>query len=254
MKSRFHYIVADTPAAHAAYTDLTRDFPNTDADQADAIIVLGGDGTMLEALHKHALSDVPLYGVNLGTVGFLMNPLEGRNLNQLINQSQKIILHPLRMKVYDLDGKVSEAIAFNEVALFRQTYQSAHISISIDHNIRLEELVCDGVLVSTPAGSTAYNLSAHGPIVPLGQPILALTPISPFRPRRWRGALLPNSATIHFNVLDAKKRPVSATADFSEFRNIQTVSVWEDQTTSVTLLFDPGNGLQDRILSEQFLA
>lgn len=254
MTPKFHYVVAQTEAAQSAFESLARDFPDCGAENATTIIVLGGDGTMLEALHDHALSNTPIYGLNLGTVGFLMNAYNPTNLPARIEAAHNIHLHPLRMRAQTLSGETFEAVAFNEVALFRETRQSAHIKIEIDNVVRMDELVCDGVLVATPAGSTAYNLSAHGPIVPLTQPTLALTPISPFRPRRWKGALLPNTAHINLTIIDPDKRPVGATADFTEIRDVAHVNIWEDTNTTVTLLFDPGNGLQERILTEQFLA
>lgn len=250
--ARFHYVVGETQAARAAFENFTRTHPHTPPAEATHVVVLGGDGTMLEALHAFSTLPLPLYGLNLGTVGFLMNPFTADNLPARVAAALPITLHPLRMHARTLSGSTIDAMAFNEVALFRQTRQSAHIQIAIDDVVRLEELVCDGALVATPAGSTAYNLSAHGPIVPLTQPMLALTPISPFRPRRWRGALLPNTARISFTVRDADKRPVGATADFTEARDVRSVTVWEDLQTSVRVLFDPGNGLQERILFEQF--
>ena len=195
---------------------------------------------------------IPIYGMNRGSVGFLMNEYREDRLLERLAEAEINVLHPLRMRVRDRDGQSFEALAINEVSLFRQIYQAAKLRISVDGRVRMEELICDGVLVATPAGSTAYNLSAHGPILPINAPLLALTPISPFRPRRWRGALLPNEASVHVQVLEADKRPVSAVADHTEFRHVAEVTIEEEAGIDLLMMFDPGHALDERILAEQF--
>ncbi len=224
------------------------------AVQADArvMVALGGDGFMLETMHDSLKLHIPVYGMNCGTVGFLMNPYGEDELPDRLARAQEAVLHPLRMHAVTCAGIVEEAIALNDVFLFRETRQAARIRITVDGRVRLPELVCDGVLIATPAGSTAYNLSAHGPIVPLSANLLPLTPISAFRPRRWRGALLPSTADVLFEVLDPDKRPVAAVADFTEVRDIASVAVSEDRTVCTTILFDPDQGLSERIIAEQF--
>jgi NAD+ kinase len=221
-------------------------------EEADVIVSLGGDGFMLETLHRFLGRGVPVYGMNCGSVGFLMNAFSEDDLPARLASAQAALLHPLRMYAITKAGAVHEALALNEVSLLRQLRQTAKIRITVDGNIRLHELMCDGVLVSTPAGSTAYNLSAHGPIVPLSANLLPLTPISAFRPRRWRGALLPSSADVLFEVLEGDKRPVAAVADSFEVRDVVSVSVHEDRSVAATVLFDPGQGLSERIIAEQF--
>ncbi len=216
-------------------------------------IVLGGDGFMLEVMHMHMNTGVGLYGMNCGTVGFLMNIFGAEKLVERIQKAEQVKLHPLQMTVVDVYGNTHQGMAFNEVSLLRQTRQTAHIKISIDGRIRMEQLVCDGVMVATPQGSTAYNLSAHGPIIPIGSDLLALTPISAFRPRRWRGALIPHGSKIGFEVLNSEKRPVSAVADFTEIRNVSRVKVRENRTKCVNLLYDPEHALEERFIREQFL-
>ena len=249
------FFAAPGDEAHAAKQELTRLYGDHSADDADVIVALGGDGTMLEALHYTIELDMdkPVYGMNRGNVGFLTNPYHVENLIERLSDVLEIVIHPLWMNAVDRHGDSHEALAFNEVSLFREQRQAAKIGVAVNEIERIPELVCDGVLVSTPAGSTAYNLSASGPILPLDANILALTPISPFRPRRWRGALLPNTAHFSFNVLEADKRPVSATADNKEFRNIQSVNIHESRSISRTLLFNPDHGLYERILTEQFI-
>jgi NAD+ kinase len=215
-------------------------------------VALGGDGFMLETLHRTLTHEVPVYGMNCGSVGFLMNPFMEDDLAERLARAQAVVLNPLRMHAVTRAGAVEEGLALNEVSLLRQLRQTAKIRITIDGRVRLPELVCDGVLLSTPAGSTAYNLSAHGPIVPLSANLLPLTPISAFRPRRWRGALLPSSADVIFEVLEGDKRPVSAVADFTEVRDVATVAVSEDRSVRTTILFDPDQGLSERIIAEQF--
>ena len=226
---------------------------NTTPDrEVDMIVALGGDGFMLHILHQYMKSSIPIYGMNCGTVGFLMNRYGEDNLIDFINSAKTITLHPLRMTVSCVDGKEHTALAINEVSLLRETNQAAHLRISLDNEVKLKKMVCDGVLVATPAGSTAYNLSANGPIIPLGTGVLALTAISPFRPRRWRGALLPHTAEICFDIISPNKRPVSAVADFTEIRDVRQVIVKETRDHSLKLLFDPGHSLEDRIIREQF--
>lgn len=247
------FVAASTPEAEQARDGLIARYASCEPEEAEVIVALGGDGFMLETLHRTVGHSVPIYGMNCGTVGFLMNEFEGDGLIDRLSQAQEVRLHPLRMEARTREGGHSEALALNEVALFRESRQAAKIRIRIDTVVRLDELVCDGVLVATPAGSTAYNLSAHGPILPLGTPLLALTPISAFRPRRWRGALLPQGAKVTFEVLEPLKRPVSATADFTEVRDVVEVTVQEDRETSLRLLFDPEHNLEERILKEQFI-
>lgn len=222
-------------------------------EDADVIVAIGGDGTLLEALHQHHTLGKPFYGMNKGSIGFLLNPYRTEDLAKRLLSAQSVILHPLKMTAVTESGEEIEGLAFNEVSLLRQRHNAAKISIHVDEIERLPELICDGVLVSTPAGSTAYNLSAHGPIIPLSVNVLALTPISAFRPRRWRGALLPHKSTIRFKILTPDKRPASATADYTEVRNVTQVDIRESRSNSATLLFDPDHSLEERILKEQFL-
>lgn len=243
---------SSTPKAQAALRQLSKTYKATSPDKAHIIIALGGDGFLLEIIHKYFKKNVKIYGMNLGTAGFLMNKYKPEDLTKRLKKAQAVTLHPLQMIAKTKD-KTVEAIAFNEVSLLRETRQTAKLKISIDGIARLDELVCDGALIATPAGSTAYNLSAHGSILPIGSKILALTPISAFRPRRWRGALLPHTSRITFEVLDPTKRPVSAVADSTEVRDVTEVSIFEDPVNSVTLLFDPERSLEERILEEQFL-
>ncbi|HEX7007668.1 MAG TPA: NAD kinase [Alphaproteobacteria bacterium] len=241
------------PAAAEAKARLEARYPHVPEDEAEIIVALGGDGLMLETLHRSICRGVAVYGMNRGSVGFLMNEYREDNLFERLAAAVRVSLHPLRMEALTNDGKTHEALAINEVSLLRQTRQTAKIRISIDGVVRMPELACDGVLVATPAGSTAYNLSAHGPIIPVGAGLLALTPISAFRPRRWRGALLPHTATVVFDVLEADKRSVSAVADFTEIRDVTRVTVREDDSVTLTLLFDPEHNLEERIIVEQFV-
>jgi len=227
-------------------------YGNVPKDAADVVIALGGDGFMLEVLHDPIAARVPIYGMNRGSVGFLMNEFSETGLLERIAEAERAKIHPLKMIAVDTHGGRFEAMALNEVSLLRQTRQTAKLKISIDGKVRLTELSCDGALVATPAGSTAYNLSAHGPIIPLDARVLALTPISAFRPRRWRGALLAHTARVSFEILEADKRPVSAVADNFEVRNVSEVHVAEDRETSMTMLFDAGRSLEERVLAEQF--
>ncbi len=244
---------ADSMEAQAGLAELQAVYAHVPVEQADVIVALGGDGFMLETLHSGIDRPVPIYGMNLGTVGFLLNDYRIDDLHQRLTQGVSAPLHPLRMRVTCRSGEIELGLGINEVSLFRETRQAANIQIAIDGVVRLENLICDGVLVATPAGSTAYNLSAHGPILPVGANLLALTPISAFRPRRWRGALLPSRTRFCFKVIDPDKRPVSAVADYTEIRDVMAVEVWEDRQITLTLLFDPEHNLEERILKEQFV-
>jgi len=247
-------VASEAPAAQAALEDLRGRYRTAAPEQADIVVALGGDGFMLETLHKYRARGVPVYGMHRGSVGFLMNGYSPNALDERLGQAQPVVIHPLEMSATDTAGKTHTAIAINEVSLVRQARQAAKLKISVDDTVRLEELMADGVLVATPVGSTAYNLSAHGPIIPLSADVLALTPISAFRPRRWRGALLPHQARVRFDVLERERRPVSAAADFTEIRDVASVSVREAHEISFTLLFDPEHNLEERVLKEQFLS
>ena len=238
--------------AQEALAELTKRYDIVEADDADAIIALGGDGFMLQTLHRYMHQNKPIYGLNRGSVGFLMNEFSSDDLLGRINKAHSVELHPLRMTAIQASGYSQEALAINEVSLLRETRQAAKLKISIDGKERLGELICDGVLASTPAGSTAYNLSAYGPIVPISAGVIVLTPISPFRPRQWRGALLPHTTKLRFDVLEPQKRPVSAVADQTEVRDVAAVEVEEDRSVTLCMLFDEGHDLHERILHEQF--
>lgn len=253
MAPRLHFTAADTEEGRVARDLHVERYGQAPADQADIIVPLGGDGTMLEAIHACHRFGKPFYGMNRGTVGFMLNDYATDNLEARLAAAYPMTLRPLQMAATTATGDMVEALAFNEVSLMRQMHNAAKISILLDGVERMAELVCDGILVSTPAGSTAYNLSAHGPIIPLKANILALTPISAFRPRRWRGAILPNHAKIRFDIREADKRPVSATADFTEVRDVVRVDVVQNVDVTVNLLFDPGHTLEERIMKEQFL-
>jgi NAD+ kinase len=246
------FVASEVPEAREALERLVATYGNADPKSADAIVALGGDGLMLQTLHRYLNDQVPIYGMNRGSVGFLTNDYSTEDLRRRLARAEVSVIHPLAMRAIDQAGSVCAGIAINEVSLFRQTFQAAKIRISIDATVRLEELICDGVLVATPAGSTAYNLSVHGPILPINAPLLALTPISAFRPRRWRGALLPLEAKIAFDVLEPEKRPVSAVADHTEIRSVTRVEVEQASHIDIFMLFDPGHSLDERILSEQF--
>jgi NAD+ kinase len=246
------FVASETKEAQDALKKLSARYGSAPPDKAEAIVALGGDGLMLQTMHAHLNSRIPIYGMNRGSIGFLLNDYHEHNLEERLEAAETTVIHPLRMTAYDKHGVKQEALAINEVSLFRQIYQAAKLRISIDGRVRLDELICDGVLVATPAGSTAYNLSAHGPILPINAPLLTLTPISPFRPRRWRGALLPNAAKIRFEVLEADKRPVSAVADHTETRSVLRVDVEQATGIDLFMMFDPGHSLDERILSEQF--
>ena len=246
------FVASAHDEAEAARRELSKRYGDNDPKKADIVVTLGGDGLMLQALHDLRDSGVPIYGMNRGSIGFLMNEFTIEGLKERLAAAERVVIHPLVMETIDINGKQASARAFNEVSLLRQSYQAAKLRISIDGKVRLEELISDGILVATPVGSTAYNLSAHGPILPLNAPLLALTPLSAFRPRRWRGALLPSAAKIRLEVLEADKRPVSAVADHFEVRSVASVSVAMDEASSVVMLFDPGHSLDERILAEQF--
>jgi NAD+ kinase len=249
---RIAFLASDHDAAQAALAELTRSYGNAPPEVAEVIVPLGGDGFMLECLHRFLELRVPIYGVHRGSVGFLMNTYEPAGLPDRLARAQSVTLYPLEMLARDRRGNEERAIAFNEVSLLRQGRQAAKLRVSVDEVVRVDELMCDGILVATPVGSTAYNLSAHGPIIPLGADILALTAITPFRPRRWRGALLPRGATVRLETLESDKRPVSATADFTEVRDVAEVTVRETRAVAQTVLFDPEHNLEERILKEQF--
>ncbi len=246
------FLAADTEAARAARDRLVAIYGDADPNTADAIVALGGDGFMLETQHRFLGRNRPIYGMNRGSVGFLMNDYREEGLPERVAAAHATVLHPLRMHAETVIGGVAEALAINEVSLLREQRQAAKIRVSVDGRVRLAELICDGILISTPAGSTAYNLSAHGPIVPLSANLLPLTPISAFRPRRWRGALLPSGSEVLFEVLEAEKRPVAAVADYTEVRDVLRVTVREDRSISLTMLFDPDHSLSERIIAEQF--
>ena len=246
------FVASRSPAAEQVVARLRRRYEHVTPEEADVIVALGGDGFMLETLHTYLERGVPIFGMNCGSVGFLMNEYREEGLRDRVAAASPIRVKPLHMRARTADGEIAEGTAINEVSLFRQSRQTAKIRIIVDGIVRMNELICDGVLVATPAGSTAYNLSAHGPIVPLGAGALALTPISAFRPRRWRGALLPESAHVSFEVREAQKRPVSATADSYEVRDVVRVDVHQADEVTITMLFDAEHNFEERILSEQF--
>jgi NAD+ kinase len=249
---RIAFVASASAEAQAAQAQLTSLYGNHNADDADVVVALGGDGLMLQTLHAFMTSGKPIYGMHRGTVGFLMNDFSEDGLPDRLAAAETTLIHPLLMCTRDAKGRRQEAHAINEVSLFRQKHQAARLRILIDGKERLAELVADGVMVATPAGSTAYNLSAQGPIIPIKAPLLALTPISPFRPRRWHGALLPDSAKVVIEVLEAEKRPVAAVADHDEVRDVRSVEIGMDHKISIPMLFDPGHSLDERILREQF--
>ena len=255
MARRFNNIAlvaSSTPEAQGALQALAGRYPNVPPEEADVIVALGGDGLMLQTLHKVMGSSKPIYGMNKGTVGFLMNDYREDSLFERLENAERSVIHPLLMVVWDVHGVAHTARAINEVSMLRQTFQAAKLRVSVDSRVRIAELIADGILVATPAGSTAYNLSVGGPILPLNAPLLALTPISAFRPRRWRGALLPDRAKIEMEVLEPGNRPVSAVADHTEFRNVSRVHVSMDRSVDLVMLHDPGHSLDERILREQF--
>ena len=249
---RLSFVSSGTSEADAAMARLRTRYGDVGMASAEVVVALGGDGLMLQTLHQALGRRIPVFGMNCGSVGFLMNEFSNDGLLDRLAAAKPTHITPLAMHVTDTDGTHHDALALNEVSLFRMTYQAVKVEIIVDGLQQMEELICDGILLSTPAGSTAYNLSAHGPILPIDAPLLALTPISPFRPRRWRGAILGNNAVVTFKTRETDKRPVSAVADNVEFKNVAEVIVREDRAHRVTLLFDPGTGLEERVLSEQF--
>lgn len=246
-------VASKSPKAQAGLAELASQYPLVPIEEADAIIALGGDGFLLHTMHDYLDTGLPIYGMNRGTIGFMLNEFRSDNLMERLNKAQAQNLNPLSMSATNIEGQHFTALAFNEVALLRYSQQSANITVSINGKERLDKLVCDGIMIATPAGSTAYNLSARGPIIPIGSNVLALTPVSPFRPRRWNGALLPHSATVEFNILDPERRPVGAAADSFEVRDVTSVTVFEDHSRPATILFDPDHSLEERIFSEQFV-
>ncbi|ESQ74023.1 NAD kinase [Asticcacaulis sp. AC402] len=252
MSLRLDFIASDRPEAQTACARLKALYGS--AAHPDVVVALGGDGFLLQSLHKYLMDQVPIFGMNRGSVGFLLNDFSEDNLMERIIRSESSLISPLSMTAVCRSGKEHRALAFNEVSLLRQSHQGAKLRILIDGKVRLDELICDGALVSTPAGSTAYNLSAHGPIIPLTAQALALTPISAFRPRRWRGAILPHTAKVRFEALEVDKRPISASADTFEVRNVVHVDIAEAENLKATLLFDAGKGYDERVLAEQFIA
>jgi NAD+ kinase len=246
------FVSSGTAGANDAMERLRHRYGDVGMERAEVVVALGGDGLMLQTLHSVMTRRVPVFGMNFGSVGFMMNDFSDDGLSARLAAAKPTRITPLAMHVTDTSGAQFDALALNEVSLFRTTYQAVKVEILVDGRQQMAELICDGVLLSTPAGSTAYNLSAHGPILPIDAPLLALTPISPFRPRRWRGAILGNDAVVTFRARETDKRPVSAVADNVEFKNIAEVVVCENRDNSVTLLFDPGTGLEERVLSEQF--
>ena len=252
MSMKLAFTASRRPEAQAAKARLIDLYGQTEESEADIIVALGGDGAMLEAMRRRFEDHKPVYGMNRGTVGFLMNEFQEEDLFDRIEAAAHAKVSPLRMQATDIYGNEHQRLAINEISLLRQTSQTAKLRITVDGRERMPELACDGVLVATPAGSTAYNLSAHGPILPIGANLLALTPISAFRPRRWRGALLRHDAKVEIDVVDAKRRPVAASADNQEVRSVTRVSIHEDRSQKLTMLFDDGHALDERILREQF--
>lgn len=249
---KLSFIASSAPEAQAGLEELAALYGNFTVEEADVIVALGGDGFMLQTLHELFTSRKSVYGMNRGSIGFLMNRYDAKDLPARVERAVENAFRPLEMVTSDASGLERRALAINEVYLFRQSYQAAKLRVSVDGRVRLEELICDGVLLATPAGSTAYNLSAHGPILPLEAPLLALTPVSAFRPRRWRGALLPNKVTVEIEVLEAEKRPVNAVADNTEVKSVTSVRIAESVGPSARILSDPDHSWSDRILAEQF--
>jgi len=251
-RDRIAFASSGTADADDALRRLNQRYGHTPIEDADVVVALGGDGFLLQTLREAMATGKQVYGMNRGTVGFLMNAFREQGLRERIAAAAAETIRPLEMETLSDDGPPAQALAINEVSIFRQSYQAAKVRISIDDKVRLEELICDGVMLATPAGSTAYNLSAHGPILPLDAPLLALTPVSPFRPRRWRGALVSNRSTVQLDILEHGKRPVNAVADHTEIKSVTSVTIRESQTRTATLLFDAGHSWNERILIEQF--
>ena len=252
MTQKIAFVASRARVAQTARAALVKRYGDVPAAEAEVIVALGGDGFMLQTLHDTQELDVPVYGMNRGTIGFLMNTYQADDLQERLEAAEEAVINPLVMEATHIDGSHATALAINEVSLLRAGPQAAKLRITVDGRERMEELVCDGALVATPAGSTAYNYSAHGPILPIGADVLALTPVAAFRPRRWRGALLPKSAVVRFDVLEADKRPVMADADGKSHRNVATVEIRSDPAIAHRILFDPGHGLEERLISEQF--
>jgi len=250
--ARIAFVASPSPEAEQARQRLAARYGDTPIDAADVVVALGGDGLMLQTLHRLMGSRRAIYGMHRGTVGFMMNEFHEDGLAERLAAAETAVIHPLVMRARDVDGREHEHRAVNEVSLFRQIYQAARLRILIDGKERLPELAADGILVATPAGSTAYNFSVQGPIIPIDAPLLALTPISPFRPRRWRGALLPDTARVTIQVIEPERRPVAAVADHVEVRSVRSVDIVMDHAVAMHMLFDPGHSLDERILSEQF--
>lgn len=252
-QTKISFAASDAPRSQEAYDFLVVRYGSVPADEADVIVALGGDGFMLQTLHATRDLPAPVYGMNRGTVGFLMNEYHEDDLRMRLNEAVEEVINPLAMRATTVSGDLHEELAINEVSLLREGPQAAKLRIFVDGKLRMEELVCDGALVATPAGSTAYNYSAHGPIVPIGSDVLALTAMSAFRPRRWRGALLPKAAKVRFEVIDPAKRPVMADADSRSVRNVVSVEIYSEPNVAHRILFDPGHGLEERLISEQFI-
>ncbi|MEM9579032.1 MAG: NAD kinase [Pseudomonadota bacterium] len=252
MTTRIAFTASRADVAQTARAALVTRYGNVDMEQAEVIVALGGDGFMLQTLHACQKLAAPVYGMNRGTIGFLMNTYAESDLPARLAAAEEEVINPLSMSATCVDGSVSQALAINEVSLLRSGPQAAKLRIAIDGRLRMAELVCDGALVSTPAGSTAYNYSAHGPILPIGSDVLALTAMSAFRPRRWRGALLPKNATVRFDVLEPEKRPVMAEADAQSVMNVVSVEIRSEPSVTHRILFDPGHGLEERLINEQF--
>lgn len=251
---KLHFTASDHVDAQTRLSELTQKYGNAPLEEAEIMVVLGGDGKMLHALRTSIAHDIPVFGLNCGRLGFLMNDYKETDLITRLEQAVYAPLHPLQMEAIDTDGKAHQALAINEVSLLRQTHSAAHTRIWVNEKCEMEELVCDGVMVATPAGSTAYNLSAHGPIIPVGTELLALTPISAFRPRRWRGALLPANSTVRFDIIDPDFRSQSVSADGNEIRDVVKVTISQAQDTTIKLLYDKGASLADRSITEQFMS
>lgn len=249
---RIHFAASPAAAAQEAFVTLTAAHGQIDREEAGVVVALGGDGFMLQTLHDVQRLDVPVYGMNCGTIGFLMNAFAADGLSARLDAAAEEVINPLAMAALTRDGRMHHGLAINEVSLLRAGPQAARLRISVDGKVRLPELVCDGALLCTPAGSTAYNYSAHGPILPIGSDVLALTAMAAFRPRRWRGALLPKTATVRFDVLEADKRPVMADADGRSVRDVASVEIRSEPRIRHRILFDPGHGLDERLIREQF--
>lgn len=251
-KPTLSFVASNSDDAQIALKELRDQYEHVPFSKADVVVALGGDGFMLQVLNDTMNSGKSVYGMNRGSVGFLMNDYRTDNLHERIAVASGNDFHPLRMTAHDVHGKIHTALAMNEVSVFRQSHQAAKLQVLVDGELRLDELTCDGLLLATPAGSTAYNYSAHGPILPLESPLLALTPISPFRPRRWRGALLPNNVRVEWHVLESEKRPVNAVADHTEVKSVQRVSIEQSQDRTARILSDPDRSWSERIIAEQF--